>query len=181
LRELASIEMFSFLNQFREDDPKTDPNLAEKLSTPEELSGIFNWALEGLKRLLKNGRFSNSKTIEEVREYYMRATNSQMAYSQDLLEEIPQEEEDANLVYSKYVLWCREHQVVPISKIPFNVAFTQHVPMAVAAYVIGPETNVRKKVWRNVRFKEDDGKSKSDSKQREKERLKSSNLSKGPS
>ncbi|MEM3845363.1 MAG: DUF5906 domain-containing protein [Candidatus Parvarchaeota archaeon] len=32
-----------------------DPDLLEKLTTPEELSGILNWALEGLKRLRENG------------------------------------------------------------------------------------------------------------------------------
>jgi putative DNA primase/helicase len=76
------IVMFSFPNQFREDDPKTDPNLAEKLTTPEELSGIFNWAIEGLDRLLKNGRFSRSKTIEQTRELYLRASDPQLAWTQ---------------------------------------------------------------------------------------------------
>ena len=35
-----------------------DPNLGKKLQ--EEASGIINWALEGLSRLLKNGKFSDS-------------------------------------------------------------------------------------------------------------------------
>jgi phage/plasmid-associated DNA primase len=33
----------------------TDPTLPEKLTAEEELSGILNWTLEGLKRLMENG------------------------------------------------------------------------------------------------------------------------------
>ncbi len=43
-----------------------DKDLIKKLTTPEELSGLLNFALEGLKQLLKNGRFTyNHETTYE--------------------------------------------------------------------------------------------------------------------
>jgi len=45
------------------------------LKNPEERSGIVNWALEGLKRLLKNGRFSTSERMRLVVEQYKKYSN----------------------------------------------------------------------------------------------------------
>ena len=39
---------------------KADIKILEKLTTPTELIGFLNWILEGLKRLLTNGRFSEN-------------------------------------------------------------------------------------------------------------------------
>lgn len=50
-----------------------DPFVADKiLKSKEEISGIFNWAMEGLDRLLRNGRFTYQKTVEETRDLYYR-------------------------------------------------------------------------------------------------------------
>lgn len=60
---------FEFDNVFSKDDPNTDKFLMDKLRSPEELSGILNWALVGLKRLLDNKRFSKCeywRTVEAV-------------------------------------------------------------------------------------------------------------------
>ena len=60
--------IINFPNQFLPDNPKTDKDLTKKLTTQEELSGFFNWTLKGLKRLLKNGKFSSGKSVEETRQ-----------------------------------------------------------------------------------------------------------------
>lgn len=54
---------------------KADVDIKNKLTTPESLSGILNWALIGLKRLLKNKSFSLSQTTEEKRETWLKKTN----------------------------------------------------------------------------------------------------------
>lgn len=38
---------------------KREPNLLDKLTTQDELSGLFNWSIEGLNRLLEQGGFSD--------------------------------------------------------------------------------------------------------------------------
>ena len=44
-----------------------DKQLIYKMTTPEELSGLLNFSLEGLTRLLKNERFSYDKKPEEIK------------------------------------------------------------------------------------------------------------------
>lgn len=50
--------------------PDTDHYLLDKLTSPNELSGILNWALEGLERLLKQGYFTNDHPPHVTREIW---------------------------------------------------------------------------------------------------------------
>ena len=60
-------------------DEMKDPNLDEKLS--KELPAIFNWALEGLHRLIDNGFvFTKSKSSELSKEDYHRQMDNVYRY-----------------------------------------------------------------------------------------------------
>jgi putative DNA primase/helicase len=148
----ARIYPFTFPNQFREDDPKTDPDLIEKLTTPNELSGIFNWAIEGLDRLFKNKCFSNSKTIEQVRELYLCASNPLKTWVDENVEETFDGEIDADEGYRQFLLWCREKNIPPISKVAFGMSFSQFSPMASPQYTFD-KIGQRHKIWRNVNLR----------------------------
>ncbi len=55
---------------------RDDPDLLKKLTTEEELSGIFNVLMIVLKRVLNQNRiFINEKTIEQRRDRYAIAAN----------------------------------------------------------------------------------------------------------
>lgn len=145
----ARIYPFTFPNQFREDDPKTDPDLIEKLTTGNELSGIFNWGLEGLDRLFKNKCFSNSKTIEQVRDLYLCASNPLKSWIDENVEETLEGEIESDEGYRQFLLWCREKNIPPISKVAFGMSFSQFAPMATAQYSFD-KLGQRHKTWRNV-------------------------------
>ena len=52
-----------------------DPDLAEKMK--KEAEGIFQWAFEGLRRLVKNGfKFTESDRIKDNRESVKRDNNN---------------------------------------------------------------------------------------------------------
>jgi len=51
--------VFVFDNVVSMKDGTMDKTLIDKIGTKGELSGMLNWALDGLDRLLKNGEFSN--------------------------------------------------------------------------------------------------------------------------
>jgi len=61
-------------------EKRRNPRLLEQLITGEEISGILNIALDGLDRLLSNGRFSESKASEAVRERWIARTDSLQAF-----------------------------------------------------------------------------------------------------
>lgn len=46
-----------------------DPQLANRI-VEEELSGVFNWVLNGLKRLLRQGRFTTSALVQQQVDTY---------------------------------------------------------------------------------------------------------------
>jgi putative DNA primase/helicase len=61
-----------------------DPNLAEKIET--ELSGILNWALDGLDRLREQGYFTGSPTPADIQAKWRAWSNSVDRFKQRILE-----------------------------------------------------------------------------------------------
>jgi len=103
------------------DESKADPDLFEKLTRPEELSGILNWAIEGLKRLIENHfRFSYHKSADEIMELYTRASDPVKSF----LDEQTVEDPNAYIVkqdlYSAYVEYVNSHKLAsPLSQTSF--------------------------------------------------------------
>jgi putative DNA primase/helicase len=54
---------------------KQDPDLVKKISE-NELPGIFNWALEGMQRILKARAFTPCKEVDEARQKYKDESNT---------------------------------------------------------------------------------------------------------
>ncbi|MFH1694859.1 MAG: phage/plasmid primase, P4 family [Candidatus Micrarchaeota archaeon] len=69
------ILLIEFPNKFEGEKAKT--GLIKEITVPEELSGLFNWALEGLQRLLQQGHFSGEKTTDEIKENYYAILKTQ--------------------------------------------------------------------------------------------------------
>lgn len=55
----------------------------ETITTPEEMSGLLNAAIEGLKRLMKNKRFSYETSVENVSKRFPRYGSSGRGYDED--------------------------------------------------------------------------------------------------
>jgi len=131
---------------------KADPNILEKTATPQELAGLLNWALKGLKKLLDKGDFSISKTFEELRSQYIAASNSAKAFIEECLEynqshetKIPEEE-----LYRTYIHYCRGNNLPTMRKANFTQNMHQYLPEA-------KQTNARINgktvhVWQHVKL-----------------------------
>lgn len=108
-----------FPNKFGVNGLKKDPHIMDKLSTEEELSGLLNIALEGLRRLESNGTFTeNESTIKGI-EKYKRDVNPMISF----LEECCTLEEEAvaskKELYETYVQWSHNSGLKPLGKIRF--------------------------------------------------------------
>jgi putative DNA primase/helicase len=142
--------IINFPNKFEGED--ADKKIVEKITTPEELSGILNWALEGLKRLLENGKFSDGLTTDQIREEYVRKSDPVGAFVMDCLKIDPEGEVLKDDLYSAYVEYCRQTKLPPVSKMIFS---RDHLPKHVKdlrEVRRGPK-GARKRAWRGVRFK----------------------------
>jgi phage/plasmid-associated DNA primase len=97
-----------------------DKDKLKKMTTPTELSGLLNLALAGLKRLLKNGDFTNSKTIEENRELYIRSSDSCKAFAEECLEESDDPEDciATESLYQSYVSYVKKNRLPTVETKP---------------------------------------------------------------
>ena len=66
---------------------KMNPDIITEITTPEELSGLLNLALEGLDRLMDNKDFSYSKGTNEIKDMWIRKSDSFTAFCIDNVEE----------------------------------------------------------------------------------------------
>jgi P4 family phage/plasmid primase-like protien len=119
--------IITFPNQFLTDNPKTDTNLKEKLTTPEELSGILNWAFEGLQRLLKQGKFSIGETVEQTRDRYTLLSNPVRAFAETRLATATGKVTTKEAVYNAYIQFCREHNLPTVAKNAFSTQLPQYI------------------------------------------------------
>jgi P4 family phage/plasmid primase-like protien len=119
--------IINFPKQFLEGDPKTNPNLLEKLVTEEELSGFFNWVVEGLERLLRGGKFSSGRSVEQTREQYIRASDPVKAFAMDCIEQKAGNIVTKDVVYRAFLDYCQEMRLPTCPKNIFAMKLTQHV------------------------------------------------------
>ncbi|HZK24909.1 MAG TPA: phage/plasmid primase, P4 family [Oscillospiraceae bacterium] len=107
-----------FNKTFREDDPMTK-NYNELLdSLLAELSGILNFALEGLKRLRKNKyRFSHSTAIDNALKKYRELINPHLLFVSDAVEQGDQHDRLYNddLVRT-FKTWCENNGYLELRK-----------------------------------------------------------------
>lgn len=104
---------------------KCNPHILNELTTPEELSGLLNWALEGLKRLLEREQFSLNEDFEEQRKEYIRKSNSSKAFIEECLTYDPNPNcfiPEAEL-YQTYIAFCNDNEL-PTSK---KAVLTQNI------------------------------------------------------
>lgn len=97
--------IINFPNEFYKNADKT---LIKKISTEEELSGLLNFAIEGLKRILEQGDFSLTKSLEEVREQYIRMSDSVGAFEMDVVLSSPDDYVEKKELYTRFCDYCRE-------------------------------------------------------------------------
>src|SRR5215207_8308801 len=96
-----------------EDGKGADPNLLRKMTTEEELSGIFNVLVPALKRVLYNGIFVREKTIEQRRERHQLAVDPIASFLKEAIAEHSEESDKTfkDILYRAYKQFCKEHEL----------------------------------------------------------------------
>jgi len=133
---------------------KCDPKILDKTATPEELSGLLNWSLDGLKRLLANGHFSTTENMGELRSHYIRKSNSSRAFIEERLVYDPEVKAfvpEAEL-YGKYIEFCKENNLPSTRKAVLTQNIHQYLPQAKQTKERIEKENVH--VWQFVRLQE---------------------------
>ena len=103
-------------------EDERDLELVDKLTTPEELSGILNYALEGYERLRDQGRFTNAPTPTENRHLWFSYGSSVtrfLASSVDITKD-HRDYEFVDELYARYETYVEEHDLPKYSKEQFG-------------------------------------------------------------
>lgn len=106
------IKLIPFLADFEgRDRHRRVPDLKEKLDT--ELAGIFNWAMEGLRRLRAVGSFTEVSSVEALTEKYRLESNDVLAFLTDCCQFDPSYNASSSALYAAFQQWARDNGFHP--------------------------------------------------------------------
>lgn len=103
------------------DKNKADPDLAKKLKA--ELPGILVWAIEGLKRFIRNGKkLSHSDTLENLEQAYKEDTDSVVMFLKRK-EYRPDNQNKMNItsLFNEYKSFCNDNNIKPETRENFKI------------------------------------------------------------
>ena len=101
-------------------EKEQDKQLAEKI-IKSELSGIFNWVLEGLQRLLKQGNFTDCKAAQNQLDMYKRQADSVLKFiDENGYKPDTGHFEKIQDLYHEYKRFCAEDGYRAVSKLKFK-------------------------------------------------------------
>ena len=88
-----------------------DEDIIEKITTPEEMSGLLNRFLDGLDRLMQKKEFSSTKGSMDIKNFWIRKSNSVMAFCLDKIEDDYSGFVSKKDFRKRYTQYCKDHQV----------------------------------------------------------------------
>lgn len=99
-------------------EDQQDKELANKIIQCE-LSGVFNWILQGLDRLLKQKNFSKCLAIENARSDYEKQSDSVKMFIEDFEYKTSTDYIPITELYTEYKSYCIEDGFRPVNKSNF--------------------------------------------------------------
>jgi len=96
-------------------EEERDSELPNKIITTE-LPGVFNWVLEGLRRLVHNKNFTPSDVVANAVKEYREQSDTvilflmEEGYEPDIVNEVP-----LKVMYDQYKVFCKESGYVAVS------------------------------------------------------------------
>ena len=136
-----------FPNKF--EGTKDNKNLIDELTTPEELSGLFNRALRGLERLIRRQEFSENETTRKALERYKTQNDNVKEFLEEHCEVRMESEVEREDLYGRYKNFCEVNKYGATSQRRFNERIEALYPQ-----VKKDRANDDKKtaIWKNLAF-----------------------------
>lgn len=116
---------------FSPDDPDFDPYIKYKLRREEAIEYLIQLGIEGLKRVLKNRRFTVSKKVEKEIEEYEENNNPILLFFKEIeIDDIINN--PTKDIYVKYTDFCSINSFNPMSNIEFSKQIKKHYNIDIA-------------------------------------------------
>lgn len=117
------LQIVPFKAKFHIDDEDYDPFITDKLLSDEAMQYMLCLALDALKRLLKNKKFTQSKLVQKEMEKYQEENNPVLSFVMN--EDIELERAVVGDVYLQYKVYCSENGFQAVSNISFSKMIKQ--------------------------------------------------------
>jgi putative DNA primase/helicase len=88
-----------------------DVDIIQKITTDGEMSGLLNNFLEGLDRLILQNKFSQTIGTEDIKNLWIRKSNSFVAFCTDFLEEDYEKRIPKKELRKTYISYCKKHKI----------------------------------------------------------------------
>ena len=124
------LTIIPFDAKFSVDDKDYNPNIKYDLREEACMEYLILLGIRGLKRLLKNKKFTQSERVEKELRDYEETNNPLIGFYNESGEESILNEPTKS-VYSKYLEYCLECNLKPLSKIEFSRQMTKQFELII--------------------------------------------------
>lgn len=114
--------------RFNREIKKMNKSLINEMTTPQELSGFLNLALNGLQRLMKKQDFSYLKTFEEIKKEMMSSGSAVASFASECMTNEPNDWVSKDRLYGAFVNHARSKNMVVLSKGNFGMKIKKLAP-----------------------------------------------------
>lgn len=147
---VTQAEYDSLKEQDKENKKIIDPDIIQHIASEEELSGLLNEALAGLKRIITQKSFSYSVGTEEVKDLWIRQSDSFTAFCMDFLEENPETKISKKELRRSFHHFCKQFRVKGASDKAIKITLENMFG------VLESQGTNYDRVWEGIKFKGSD-------------------------
>jgi len=132
-----------------------DPKIKDQLFNQEELQGFLNFALQGMKRLTTQNKFSQSGTFEQIKNKWIRQSDSFRAFCLDKIETSWDSTIVKAVLRQEYYTYCKENNVRAVGDKHIKNTLTEEYGVGSKQIydTSGIQLNERIWVWDGVKLK----------------------------
>ena len=141
----------NFPNKF--EGKQADKRLLQKLTKKEELSGLLNVALDGLKRLLNKHEYSYELSPDEIAEWHQKASDPIYAFVEDICEANSDAWISKDELYDVFIEYCGKQNIPRIGIESFGRALKNAKNVHVTFKRRGPR-GAQTTGWLGIQVKE---------------------------
>ena len=128
-----------------------NPDIIKEITTPDELSGLLNKVLDSLAHILKEGDFSYSKGTKEVKDLWIRKSDSFLTFCMDRIEENTDSRISKKDLRKAYKCYIRKHRAKGI-RVESDKGIKNTLEQEFGAYD-NQEFATQERYWEGIKFK----------------------------
>lgn len=118
-------EILPFLHVFTSDE--FDSKFLESLTSPEEISGLFNKVVKLLPDLLERNEFTNQMSREDVKAIYEELSDTEGSFFNRFVHEVPGNFERKRELHEKYQTYCKKLNTTSLNLNKFGRYITNNI------------------------------------------------------